>query len=314
MAKTITTQVTLRFDDGLAEPSLSGETTEPIVLENWVYDLPEGSYAIKMYPSVDAKLYASEGTVQYHTEDEEDVPADFITVNGETEFSRPKDVGYEVVFSILHPDSAIPLRLVEEPGGLKVSANQRFWGLVRVEGYKRKYRILDYRPTPEKKDLSYTAFDPLGNLRINLYGTVAAFYKDQVGTLFVIPQNGTEDVKGDDEIEIYRITSKAVVNDQGEWEYPPGWPTDTSYPTGATPEPEPEIGIVTERVHEIGYVNRGGNVWTRTQNISKATPFASTPGYVPVKTITDVSLPEDLPAFAKAKAVEALARRKKGVL
>lgn len=275
-----------------------------ITLENWVDDVPAGSFAVKLTPNVGAVMYASHGEVRRVRDGTEPVAESFLTLSGSESFQIPQGASWSPVFVFRAPDSKESgIGYTREGNTIKV--NQPIWGLIRISAYTRSYAIYAYTPA-----YRYPSGGRAGLLVT--VGTIAAYYQGQMATLEVQNVLGVE--LGTDEFEIYRITSKSLVNDEGEWEYPPNWPGSGAYPSNAQPEPEPEIGLVTSRVHEIGYANWSGDVWTRTQIIPIAKPFTGSESYKPVLTLEKTGYPDGLPTDAVIRIEQALAARGKGIV
>lgn len=154
--------------------------------------------------------------------------------------------------------SADPFKLWVERndnGATKIKCSRKFFGVVKIE-YFTKYRLWEYRPGVEEfgSNLLYTNGDRGYKAT---FGTIAAFYK---GTLAMYDVGGYDVGEYEEYKEAYRVVSRYLVNENGAWEKPEGWPGETWVETGS---PDPSGGYQElQRVHELGLLQyrSGGRV------------------------------------------------------
>ena len=151
--------------------------------------------------------------------------------------------------------------LTFDPETNSVVASAPFFGLVNVE-YTTSYRILHYVPHVE------TGGSKLFNGTKNYFtsaefGMLAAFFRNTITTFATSRLDAG--VGSDDTFEIYRVSSDAMVNAEGAWEVPEGFPTKT-WPDQGAPSGQTAY-MVYERVHEVGYLTGTSTI----VNVSKYT-------------------------------------------
>lgn len=83
-------------------------------------------------------------------------------------------------------------------------------------------------------------------------------------------------------VEIYRVVSTVIVDGNGRWEKPPGWPEDNSYPNRPTVTgPDPDASMDIERVHEYGYCSWIGQTTRETYHHRIEQPYVGSFFYRP---------------------------------
>lgn len=149
------------------------------------------------------------------------------------------------------------------------NSDREFTGLIQVPEYYESFKILKY--TPRRDSLIG------GGVKFS-FGWIAA-YDPESGAMATAQCPGWSliDDKGNTEFEVYNKSSKMLINTLGAWEYPDtGWPEGPcSYSDGHTPVPDPVVGIVTTRVHEVGMADITGRVWIVNKVCTLNPPFDS---------------------------------------
>lgn len=267
-------------------------------LENWNGFVGMGSVALALtdtMPPGRVSLFASVGEVSdFNMDGSRPVPASFVMVNGEAYATVPPGADFEIVFSLDSAGQEIPKPTVRSRHKDKVFFNKRFWGMLRVANHTVSFKVLKY--TPQKVGGLWT------------YGQVAAF---KMGVMATVEVAAAVAGTGNDEIEIYRIESESLINSEGEWEKPLGWPDNPSYANNAKP-PRAKVGVISTRVHEIGMVTSTGYFYTRTYHITNQKPYFGDETYVPKKNLVHGKGMSSLPEALKIKAMEIITARGKG--
>lgn len=244
-------------------------------------------------------LYATVGTIE-----DTGIPttkyeqSNFSQVSGVDSIEVPNGATFEIKLAF-NEFGAVVTPVVKSHVGTTVKFHEKFWGLVFISAYTRTGRLLAYTP-------KITSSGYWGSLAE--YGTVAAYKDGVLAVCDVLPPSTNT---GNDELEVYRIESKALLNGDGEWEMPNGWPDNPSYPNGATP-PKPRVGVVTTRVHEVGTVNKNGLFWSRTYDVFPQKPYFGDGDYKPATTVVKGSGFSKLSPEMQVKALEVMESRGKG--
>lgn len=293
----------------LLVPFGSGSGEGVLTLENYqsVF-VGLGSLALALHdtiPTGSVQLFTTAGTVaDVNLVVQKKVKAAFVQMSNSSTLEIPNGVAYTVLFAI--DSNGVPLDVVEvSRSATEAKFSQPFYGLVKVAEHTIDVRILKYTPSQTTiQNLVSTAF----GVSVT-YGTVAAFKDGRLATCEVEPPTVSN---GADELEVYRIESQSLINPEGEWEMPDGWPDNPTYPTGATP-PRPRIGVVTTRVHEVGMVTSEGYFYSREFDVAIAKPyFGNVTAYTPTKSVVQGSGFSKLTDAMKIKAQEAMTARGKG--
>jgi len=109
-------------------------------------------------------------------------------------------------------------------------------------------------------------------------GFIGAFENGNVA-LYEVPLTTFE---VEDDKEVYRVISKAVVNSEDTYEFPPDWTGQAGSPTFSDGKPDPALPSIThERIHEQGLLTAGGSFYHRRFNVRKETPFFGSGSYRP---------------------------------
>ena len=138
------------------------------------------------------------------------------------------------------------------------------------------------------------------------FGSVAAWRRRSVAVVEVPPFNS---ISGDDK-EFYRRSFKVLVNDKGQYEYPPNWPTSNDYPGSpfiSDELPELGVGLVTSVPIEIGVVNDNGFVSVRS--FAQPGNFAPYTKWARADYVRTIELTVSLPSGASPKVLSACQRK-----
>lgn len=113
------------------------------------------------------------------------------------------------------------------------------------------------------------------------YGTIVATLGTAAEILDVQPPRLD---RPDQWVEIYRVVSTVIVDGDGRWEKPPGWPEDSNYPNRNASfhgEPDPDASLDIERVHEYGYISWMGQTTRETYHHRIEQPYVGSFSYRP---------------------------------
>jgi len=148
----------------------------------------------------------------------------------------------------------------------------KVYGVVFVS-YTATLRILYYKPNLDGQNFG-------GEVVLSL-GTIYAYHDYDVAT-----QEMEVDPDNDDPtyVEYARVYSKIVLDTDGAWEAPPGWPENTTYPIAGVGPPgglDPDNSFTDERVHEIIYVYTSGRLDYERFSTNLLRPYVGTFNYNP---------------------------------
>lgn len=245
----------------------SGATDGGLELINFVYPVGLGAVALRLadgtFTDGPPVLYASTGTVNYFGTTTETIAPSFETIQGATSLTVWPGQTATFVFSLDGDGNPFsPVITVASPR--KLVFDKPVFGLIKKGGYSRVVYVLRYQPSVS------------GSLYT--YGTVAAVKLSKMALVDVVPPTNEDQQY----VEVFKVVSKTIVNDQGEWEYPNGWPSAPSYPgIPATQTPEADSGVVVNRTHEICRMNSSLSFVTQTSPARIKQPFATDFSYKP---------------------------------
>lgn len=233
-------------------------------------------------------IKASAGTTKTDSVRQVDVPGDMVSFSGSSASLRYAPETTPTVELVWGFDdegnqvSDVSFTVNNVTG--QIRASKSFQGLVRVGEYKTSYELIWYQP---ESRLQAVLGSQMPAVHVE-YGVLAAYKNKGMAIHQVeIP----EVTQATDKIELWRVTSKTVIDPSGEWEYPPNWETYSgTYPDGK-PGPDKDSSVVKERVHELGYMTKsGGAVWYDQFPKTLLKPYdgvtvlirnAATPGFQP---------------------------------
>lgn len=261
-----------------------------------------------LYPDdSDINLYASVGEVARGNAKTVPVRSGIATFNGSAISSLPRrpsgsNPEFQVLFAFNAKGEPISISLNYNCLTNILSANEECTAAVRYSHYVSASRKLIYRPKKTKLAVG---------LSVEL-GVIAAFKApDNLLIYEVQPFTGG----GTEAVEVYRIVSEAVTTPDGEFEKPPNYPNDGEYPDFPTFTLDISASLLTERVHEIGYMQPSGFVEVKEYFLSNLPPFFASDLYKPAKILKPSALPED--RFDKSvilRAKDFIASRGRGKL
>lgn len=170
-----------------------------------------------------------------------------------------------------------------------VVTNKECYAAIAYTGYTTKASKLIY--TPQRSVIG------VGGVAAS-FGIIAAYRPPgEVVTHQVQPINLDQ---GNSLTEIYRLVSEAVTTPDGQFEKPPGYPTNGAYPGVSFVLPL-DVCLLTERVHELGFMDQNGRGYSNTYTIRPAKPFDSSFGYVIPTTCKSGSIPGNVDLQLKAR-------------
>lgn len=297
----LSTSLTFAFGDG-------GESGSELSVENFqqIY-VGLGSLALAVIDTLPAgprTLYTTAGTVvDINRTEQKTIDASFLQVDGIRTVKIHANATYSILFAF--DVNGTPITVVETARVRnEVTFSEVFYGLIKVNSYTVPVSILKYTPgRVTATSVVSTAFSIT-----DTYGIVAVYKQGTLATCEVQPPTVSD---GSDELEIYRVESEVVLNKEGEWEMPSGWPDNPTYPNGATP-PRPRIGVVSTRVHEIGMVTSEGYFYSRAFDVAVQKPYFGDSSYKPTTSVVQGSGFSKLTPAMQVAAQEAMARRGKG--
>lgn len=224
------------------------------------------------------EIFTTVGETLIHSVGEVEEKEQFITLSGSTEYVLPSDTcSFDILICITEDGSRTTPQYSIQSG--VVTFAEKVWGLFRVGKYLQTVTYLQYTPKTTGSSNQGTGMGTGVMGFLDEYGTVAAYKQGVVAVLDISPI--TSQGNGSEEVEIYRIESKVLINDKGAWEMPNGWPNSPTYGNGIAP-PKPKIGVVTTRIHEIGFVSMlSGYIYTRQFNHSWNQPYFGSLSYKP---------------------------------
>lgn len=266
-------------DTSKAGLSLELDRTEPVVGN------PAGKAIIRQYPAVRADLFVSRGEVDIlNNTVREYLEAEVVTFSQSTtaHTSKIMDTNPKIVKDWvfdLNTGRVAQVKFTPHVGTTLIEASIPITGGVIVT-YRSSYREIEYTFETEIVDKTQvTGTGVIGD--INMYSaTMIAYYEGETATLELSPPS-ISDVTANENIELYKVTSRVVVNSEGVWEKPDNWPEDNrydNYPSGVGPE----VGsayVEHERVHEVGMVDDFGRYTQRTFFTQARQPFAASINY-----------------------------------
>lgn len=154
----------------------------------------------------------------------------------------------------------------------KLMIGRPTYGKIDYE-YYTNYRVARYFPTKHSDFEIYFEVDERN------YGEILAFPRMYVegmeSSIVSFQVRPPPAVSG--EFEIYRVVSVGIINQEGSWEKPTGWPTTGTFPdkTATKDRIDPSASFMqVERTHIIGYLCLGDN----NQTSAKMTSMESSTG------------------------------------
>lgn len=289
--------VTANFDGSIFS-DIGGEVS----LSQFAYPVGLGSLAVKLVDSVtvgDLFLYSTLGQVSVFRQLPEVIGEKIEVVNGQDRIVRAgtEDISFMLALNNLCQPFVPEYDFDSAQNAWVLS--QKVYGVIKRSSYRRNFYVLKY--TPEFPRLITNVAD-LGN--IVKYGTVAAFHSGKFATLDMNPY----DVGDEFQYEVYRVVSTILVDPEGQWENPDGWPNNPSYAGDKKPVPEAGLGVQSERVHEMCTITERGLYRTRQYSVPICKPFQGSVDYKPKISFRQGNL-EAMPFDVKRIALDIIATR-----
>ena len=293
------TELTVGFDDGSgASPPISIEGDPGIG-----YRMGDDVNVIHLlvFCPVIPQVHASVGTVRLGNYYTFPVPSGILTFGGGTSSSLPKAPASSPTFKTLFAFDlkGVPtgISVHYDPKTYSVVADKPCHAAVSYTAYKAIATEVKYTPRMEA-----IGEGNLGGVSVT-YGMIAAFAKpSSMITYQVQPATGPDAV----DIEIYRIVSDALTNDEGQLEFPPEYPKNGIYPSMQF-EADITKCLQIERVHEIGTLTPTGYVGVRTFTVPICKPYVGIHNYKPKTRLVEAPLPKGMSSSDMAKAKSKIA-------
>jgi hypothetical protein len=230
----------------------------------------------QVFPAIDAKVFATNGEITSKGSRGKTGLIDVVTFSGSDTASAN--------LPITNLTNVVPLTNVYSETGQKVAerprrdpktyglvVDQPIYGTFKIE-YSTTYKQYYWRHTGDEDEEIY------------IQGVVIAYHDGASASLEFDDVDGAIDF---DKTEIYRVTSKYVVDSEGAWEYPPGWPDNPEYEQSSTNEtPDNTSYQVLERVHFLGWVNKRGVNTYEWWPVYREQPFEGHSSYEPQYLLT----------------------------
>jgi|GEM_PF-7083626 len=252
-------------------------------------------------PAVAESIVADVGQVRLKSIKEIDVTQGILEVSGSNTCSLPRLPATRPLLNVLFAFDAATGAVIHPTVRLNIltgliTLSKNCYAAVSYGSYKTRVQELLYTPLVEGFSVTY--------------GVIAAFRKPAT---MVIYQVELPTFNGQNDLEIYRITSPAITTPTGEFEKPPGFPTDGSYP-GKTFVLNLDVYLQTKRVHEIGRMRPDGFAYVTRFYVPVLDPYIGDLAYSITKTLEESTLPNDLPSNLVLKAKDYIASRQLGVI
>lgn len=294
MSARVNTSLTVGFGDGRSGGGLSFETDETHG------DSLRYAYA-RLYPQMVADTYSLQaigGTIE-NLGNQSDAITETISFEGSREAklkavpsgnptygerTRAYDENLVAIdWPTLHCDRERGVVLADRP----------IWGWVRVE-YQVDFLLIRFDRGQRIEASPYAQVAGGGGTRSNpLVQRVIAVSQDYGSAAWEVPGEPQR------EAEVYRVTSRYLVDADGPHEMPVGWPETTTYPDD-TPAPNPDETAVVERVHEIGRVGSDGKLGIGSTTLASPgrwfPPYEADTGYNPAFTLVKLDASGDAAA------------------
>lgn len=269
-------------------------------LTNFDSYVGQGWAALKLVDTIKVgtlQLFTDVGKVEFYSDSSEQVDSSIELVQNVDKVDAPYGESISFLWAVSPEGEIVTPTLVLKDGAYKVTP--KCSGILKRSNYVRPFKILRYAPQIKTAGLSFSIH----------YGVVAAVKSGKVSMVQVEAIAGLDDTT----LEAYRIVSEVLVNEEGEWEKPDGWPSTPTYPGGVTPVPDPAIGVIVERVHETCHLTSKVTSYVRKYSINYSKPYSGSSTYKPKKTMREGNL-SGMTTDQKIRASEAIAERKKSAL
>lgn len=251
-------------------PDGGGGSAPLIELDPAFYD--DNDRHLLVYPTDAGPIVTNLGRIAVRGVKEVHVPGGILSITGDSADLVKQPAGeipeFKTLFAFTEKGQPTgPVGARYDAATKKVILNQKCTCAISYGPYLAQALQVTYTPLTER----------LGDGVSVTYGVVAAYHQGAI-TVFEIPPL-EEDDNGNAIIELYRIFSKKVINADGAFEKPPGFPTTGSYP-GKSFVLDTTQAMEIERVHEIGFMNQRGYAWAETYTVSVLEPYVGDGNYV----------------------------------
>jgi len=250
-----------------------------------------------LFPAVDAYLATSAGSVRKGNVRNVDVGPGIVVFSGSStaQLQKPPTADaptFQVLYAFNREGMPVPTGVSLDRNTGELRADADVYAAVAHSAYRSRALELIYTPLVER----------MGNGSRTTYGVIAAYYPPSAQTIYQVEPFDID--QGDIKIELYRIFSYSVSNQDGEFEFPPNYPGDGAYPDRSFVF-DTSSSLQTERVHEIGYINQRGHTWVTPLHVPIMEPYIGAGDYTPKlyyreNRLNEKDYPQDLIAKAKA--------------
>jgi len=258
-------------------PFSPGSDAQQLAIENDPGFYADSLSHLLLIPDVGATVRADPGEVRLGNSKLIDVPAGAMTASGSSATLPHPPVGTAPVFKTLF---AVDPKgnFITDVGAYYDSASfqVRFarevaQAAITYSAYKTSARMMTYTPKIEAS--------PSGGSKVT-YGVITAWYQ---GTLVVFQVTPPSVQQGLALIELYRRTSPKIINADGPFEKPPGYPTVGTYP-GKSYVLDVVGSREIDRVHEIGFIDTDAHTFVYTPSVDILEPYVGDTNYAPTIT------------------------------
>lgn len=258
----------------------------PLLIERDANAYADLDAHLLLYPAVDAFLATSAGTVRKGSVRNVEVGAGIVVFSGSATAQLPKpptaeNPTFQVLYSFDRKGQSRPTSIALDAVTGELKADAEVYAAVAHSPYKSRALELIYTPLTER----------LGTGVRTTYGVIAAYYPPTSQAIYQVEPFDVD--QGNVEVELYRIVSYSVTNNDGEFELPPNYPADGAYPDRSLVL-DTSNTLQTERAHEIGYMDQRGRAWVRSLNVPTLEPYVGSVDYKATRHCKVSSIPEGL--------------------
>jgi hypothetical protein len=245
----------------------------PLTIEGDAGLFSDGYIHLLLSPNVPATVRTNVGTVIEDGVKEYQVPGGVITFSNSDTASLQKEPTasnpeFTTLFAFDDTGNVVQVSMFYDRPTFTIRASRAFTGVVAYTPYLTTSRKLLYSPGQE----------PSPGGAITTFGVVAAYYQ---GSLAIHQVDATTLENGLFMPEFYRIYSEKVITPDGEFEFPPGYPSSGAYPAKAFTL-DTSVSLKIERVHEMGQIDEAGRVFITRPNVLILEPYVGDTAYKPV--------------------------------
>lgn len=256
----------------------------------------DGLVHLLLIPDVGAGLKASVGEARLGNSKAIDIPGGILSFSGSDSASLPAPpVGsapeFEALFAFDSQGQPTSVGAHYDPAAFEVRLSRACTAAIAYTAYTSRARTIEYQPKVESA---------AGGSKTT-YGVIAAYYQGTLITYQVTPPNID---RGDAVVELYKRYSIKIINGDGQFEKPPGYPQSGEYPDRSM-----VLDVVgsreIQRVHEVAFLNSEGRVTVFTPTVTILEPYVGDNAYKPTVSCSIATLdPEKFSKDAIARATD----------